>query len=151
MSTENIEPELKGTEKAVEETRDSTEATADMSKTGYIKVGEIRASKEYIREAELIREFMAKAKPESGDKTTVDEGLLAPTRIFLGPGLPELFIAAAGAHGGVETDEFEKLSAKTTEILQVAALAHERIAKDQQEIEQLKTETRAMLAQLRAA
>lgn len=42
------------------------------------------------------------------------------------------------------------LNAKTTEVLAEAALAYERIAKDQEEIEQLKTETRALLAWLRA-
>lgn len=46
---------------------------------------------------------------------------------------------------------FELLRDKTKEVLAEAALAHERISKDQQEIEQLKTETRAMLTQLRAA
>jgi hypothetical protein len=48
-------------------------------------------------------------------------------------------------------DEFEQLRAKTAEILNESALAHERMAKDQEEIEQLKTETRALLKQLRAA
>lgn len=51
----------------------------------------------------------------------------------------------------ISAKEFEQLSDKTAEILQEAALAYERISKDQQEIEQLKTETRAMLAELRAA
>jgi hypothetical protein len=51
----------------------------------------------------------------------------------------------------ISANEFEKLSAKTAEVLEEATLAFERIAKDRQEIEQLKTETRAMLAQLRAA
>ena len=43
------------------------------------------------------------------------------------------------------------LSAKAAEILKEADLSYERITKDQEEIEQLKTETRAMLAELRAA
>ncbi len=43
------------------------------------------------------------------------------------------------------------LSAKAAEILKEAELSYERITKDQEEIEQLKTETRAMLAELRAA
>ena len=47
--------------------------------------------------------------------------------------------------------EFERLSVKTTEVLAEAAFAQQRIGKDQEEIEQLKTETRALLAQLRAA
>jgi hypothetical protein len=51
----------------------------------------------------------------------------------------------------ISTSEFEQLSDKTAEILQEASLAFERIGKDQDEIEQLKTETRAMLARLRAA
>ena len=48
-------------------------------------------------------------------------------------------------------NEIEQLSAKTAEVLREAALAYERIAKDQEEIEQLKLETRAMLTRLRAA
>ncbi len=51
----------------------------------------------------------------------------------------------------ISASEFEQLSDKTAEILQEASLAFERIGKDQDEIEQLKTETRAMLARLRAA
>ena len=51
----------------------------------------------------------------------------------------------------IEKKEFEQLSAKTAEILQEAALAHKRIAKHHEEIEQLKAETRAMLTLLRAA
>ena len=47
--------------------------------------------------------------------------------------------------------EFERLTTKTNEVLAEAALAQERINKDQEEIEQLKTATRAMLARLRAA
>ncbi|MDQ2921092.1 MAG: hypothetical protein M3R52_05715 [Acidobacteriota bacterium] len=47
--------------------------------------------------------------------------------------------------------EFERLNIKTTEVLAEAALAYGRIAKDQEEIERLKTETRAMLTRLRAA
>lgn len=43
------------------------------------------------------------------------------------------------------------LSGKAAEILKEAELSYERITKDQKEIEQLKTETRAMLAELRAA
>ncbi|HVQ39087.1 MAG TPA: hypothetical protein VMS31_16230 [Pyrinomonadaceae bacterium] len=45
----------------------------------------------------------------------------------------------------------KQLSAKTAEIVHGAAIAHERIAKEQEEIEQLKTETREMLARLSAA
>jgi hypothetical protein len=51
----------------------------------------------------------------------------------------------------VSASEFEQLSAKTAEILEAAAVAYKRIAIDQEEIEQLKTETRALLAGLRAA
>jgi hypothetical protein len=51
----------------------------------------------------------------------------------------------------ISASEFEQLSAKTAEILEAAAVAYERIAIDQEEIEQLKTETRALLAGLRAA
>src|SRR6185436_7006356 len=47
--------------------------------------------------------------------------------------------------------EFEQLTAKTIEVLTEATLAQQRIGKDQEEIEQLKKETRAMLAQSRAA
>lgn len=48
-------------------------------------------------------------------------------------------------------EEFERLNLKSTEVLNQTALAYERIAKDQEEIEQLKMETRAMLARLHAA
>jgi len=51
----------------------------------------------------------------------------------------------------ISPSEFEKLRDKASQILQDATLAHERIGKDQQEIEQLKMETRAMLKELRAA
>jgi hypothetical protein len=47
--------------------------------------------------------------------------------------------------------EFERLNVKTKEVLEEAALAQQRTGRDQEEIEQLKTETRAVLAQLRAA
>lgn len=51
----------------------------------------------------------------------------------------------------ISASEFEQLSAKTAEILEAAAVAYKRMAIDQEEIEQLKTETRALLAGLRAA
>jgi hypothetical protein len=51
----------------------------------------------------------------------------------------------------LESEELELLSAKMAEVLTQAALAHERIVKDQGEIELLKTETRALLTRLRAA
>lgn len=51
----------------------------------------------------------------------------------------------------LEKNELEQLSAKVAEFLQEAALAHERMAKHQEEIERLKAETRAMLKLLRAA
>jgi hypothetical protein len=61
-------------------------------------------------------------------------------------------MAADGfVHITLEENEFERLSAKTAEILNESALAHERMAKDQEEIEQLKMETRALLKRLRAA
>lgn len=44
-----------------------------------------------------------------------------------------------------------KNRAKTAEIIIESALAQERIAKAQEEIEQLKMETRALLKQLRVA
>jgi hypothetical protein len=47
--------------------------------------------------------------------------------------------------------ESERLSKATAKILQDVTRAYEKIRKDQQEIEQLKTETREMLARLRAA
>jgi hypothetical protein len=68
--------------------------------------------------------------------------------------------AAAGLIGESQEDlniialpasDFEKLSAKTAEILREADLAYERITKDQEETERLKTETREILARLRAA
>ncbi len=48
-------------------------------------------------------------------------------------------------------EEFDVLSAKTSEVLAAAALAEERIAKDQETIDQLKMETREILSRLRAA
>jgi hypothetical protein len=53
--------------------------------------------------------------------------------------------------GDIEQNELEQLSAKVAEFLQEAALALERMAKHQEEIERLKAETRAMLKLLRAA
>jgi uncharacterized small protein (DUF1192 family) len=51
----------------------------------------------------------------------------------------------------IERVELEQLRAKVAEFLQEAALAFKRIAKNQEEIERLKAETRAMLEPLRAA
>lgn len=51
----------------------------------------------------------------------------------------------------ISASKFKELSDKTAEVLREVALAYERIGKDQQEIEQLKMETRALLAELRAA
>ena len=51
----------------------------------------------------------------------------------------------------IERIELEQLSAKAAEVVQEAALAFKRIEKNQEEIEQLKAETRAMLKALRAA
>ncbi len=51
----------------------------------------------------------------------------------------------------IPAGEWKELSAKTAEILNESALAHQRIAKDQEEIEQLKLETRELLKHLRAA
>jgi hypothetical protein len=53
--------------------------------------------------------------------------------------------------GDIEQNELEQLGAKVAEFLQEAALALERMAKHQEEIERLKAETRAMLKLLRAA
>jgi len=51
----------------------------------------------------------------------------------------------------INQGEFDRLTTKTREILAEAALAQERIAKDQEEIDLLKAETREMLRKLRAA
>ena len=51
----------------------------------------------------------------------------------------------------IRRKEFERLTVKTNEVLAEAVLAHERIVKDQEEIEQLKMETRELLKQLRVA
>jgi uncharacterized membrane-anchored protein len=51
----------------------------------------------------------------------------------------------------VEAKELEQLSAKIAEFVQEAALAFKRIAKDHEEIEHLKAETRAILKSFRAA
>ncbi len=64
----------------------------------------------------------------------------------LGQTAPEGFVNLPISQG-----EFERLSSKTREILTEAALAQERIAKDQEEIDLFKTETREVLRRLRAA
>jgi hypothetical protein len=51
----------------------------------------------------------------------------------------------------MKRQEFDELSAKTTAVITAAALAQERIAKDQLEIDSLKSETRQLLKRLRAA
>lgn len=51
----------------------------------------------------------------------------------------------------ISQGEFERLSSKTKEILAEAALAQQRIVKDQEEIDLFKTETREVLRRLRAA
>ena len=51
----------------------------------------------------------------------------------------------------ISRQQFEMLSAKTKQILIEAALAQDRIAEDQREIDILKTETREILKRLRAA
>lgn len=51
----------------------------------------------------------------------------------------------------ISPTEFDKLNAKTQETIALAALARQRIAKDQEEIDLLKKETRELLTKLRAA
>jgi predicted type IV restriction endonuclease len=58
---------------------------------------------------------------------------------------------AVGMEEQPTQSELELLSAKIEEVIAEAALAQERIMKDQEEIEQLKMETRTMLSRLRAA
>jgi peptidoglycan hydrolase CwlO-like protein len=48
-------------------------------------------------------------------------------------------------------EKLAQLSTKVSEIPKEAELAYKRITKDQEEIENLKQETRALLAQLSAA
>ena len=48
-------------------------------------------------------------------------------------------------------EQFEQLSTKTREVLSQAALAQQRITKDQEEIDYLRKETRETLKRLRAA
>lgn len=88
-----------------------------------------------------------------GDEPTVGGGLVDATGTPIEGRMGEVSGTVVGnvAHIRLEINEFEQLSAKTAEILQETALAHERIAKDQEEIEQLKMETRALLTRLRAA
>lgn len=64
----------------------------------------------------------------------------------LGHATPEGFVNFTISRG-----EFDRLSTKTREVLTEAALAQERIAKDQEEIDLFKTETREVLRRLRAA
>ena len=51
----------------------------------------------------------------------------------------------------IPREQFEQLSSKMREILALTVLTQERIAKDQEEINLLKTETRETLRRLRAA
>ena len=51
----------------------------------------------------------------------------------------------------IDPKELERLSARVEEFVQEAALAFKRIAKNHEEIEQLKAETRAILESLRVA
>lgn len=158
MADENIRRDPKGQEKANEEAKEVKRA-GDLSNTR-IRVGEMKAGQGYLRNAERIRKAMAGAQAQAmyqaGAKTPVEGSLVDATGALIDLGYA-VEPSAAGSvdnefvHIHLGSDEFERLSAKTTEILQEAALAHERIAKDQEEIEQLKTETRAMLRQLRAA
>lgn len=91
------------------------------------------------------------------DEHTVGGGLVDATGTPIEGRMGEVSGTVVGnvandfVHIRLEINEFEQLSAKTAEILQEAALAQERIGKDQQEIEQLKMETRALLTRLRAA
>jgi HEAT repeat protein len=91
-----------------------------------------------------------------GDEPTAGGGLVDATGMPIEGRMGEVSgtvgnVANDFVHIRREINEFEQLSAKTAGILQEAALAHERIAKDQEEIEQLKMQTRAMLTSLRAA
>lgn len=152
MSDENLRPESRKetpaaeTAEPSETTRGLTEMDTDMAD-------------------DLIQDTMLKFLEDGSDRYDVSVGRLLRERSqFEGEGN---IVDASGnpiEHGRArdlnkrpiempreDLNVMKQLSDKTTEILQVAALAQERIGKDQQEIEQLKMETRAMLARLRAA
>lgn len=157
MADENIRTDPEGQEKATEEAKEVKRA-GDLSGTR-IGVAEMKAGQGYLRDAERIRKAMsaqAQAMYQASTKTPVEGSLVDVIGALNDLGYA-VEPSAAGSVGNesvyihIGSNEFERLGAKTTEILQEAALAHERIAKDQEEIEQLKTETRAMLKQLRAA
>lgn len=119
------------------------------------KAGEVAATRrpETTRQAGLIS-----AAVEAGRSAYVEAGHLVDVTGqplesnvewrsgALGRATPEGFVNLTISRG-----EFDRLSIKTTEILTVAALAKQRIAKDQEEIDLLKTETRETLRRLRAA
>ena len=92
-----------------------------------------------------------------GEKVKVKVLRIDRERDLITLGYKQLFPEAAGDPSddldiiGISTSEVVRLSAKTAEVLQEMALSYERITKDREEIELLKTETRAMLAQLSAA
>jgi hypothetical protein len=149
--------EVKGKDRSAERATDSTKAAGERV-SDYIEEGEIMIGGK-LDAARKIRDAVAQQTKYQLGKMLPEVGYLVDET-----GAP-IEIVAATVHdlarmGGfanevinlsLEANEFERLSAKTAEILQEAALAYERIAKDQEEIEQLKTETRAMLGQLHAA
>jgi hypothetical protein len=122
-----------------------------------VKAGEVvaRSHDPAMRQLGLISAPLEAGKRAYGVKEvgrlldatgTPIEGLVEQRLGALDRTTPEGFINLT-----INQGEFDRLSIKTREILAEAALAQERIAKDQEEINLLKTETREMLRRLRAA
>ena len=115
------------------------EPAAELYDTATAKAGEVVAMS---REKRVTAREVGRLLDATG---TPIEGLVEQRLGTLGRTTPE------GFNLTINQGEFDRLSTKTREILAEAALAQERIAKDQEEINLLKTETREMLRRLRAA
>ncbi len=104
---------------------------------------------------ELERAYAGRApRPEPAASLSLLDAQGRPIEASLGISVSQTIRSEtdeAGVTLRLSNEEFERLSRKTSEILTQATLAHQRVIKDQEEIEQLKTETRETLRRLRAA
>jgi hypothetical protein len=116
------------------------ERAAELYDTATAKAGEVVAR---IRREERIASEVSRLLDVTGKPI---EGHVEWRSGALGHATPEGFVNLT-----INRGEFDRLSTKTREILAEAALAQERIAKDQEEIDLLKAETRETLRRLRAA
>lgn len=154
MGEENVGSELTGEGTVPEKTtrfKVPGELTEDSKKRAE------RLIKAALEEAKQSTELFGHtaAAPEYGGKITeagyVDYLVASTAR----PGLLTRAVNQMRRAGTINLtlsqEEFDALSVKSNEVLAEATLAQQRIAKDQDEIEQFKMETRAMLARLHAA